>query len=56
MKHKTISDAVTNISIRHIEEAADFTPKKKTNRFFKILTGKSIIAVTLSLCVRYNWH
>lgn len=47
MTSKTISDAVTNISTRHIEEAADFRVEKKNRKF---RWGK-LTAVAACICL-----
>lgn len=51
MTRKNISEAVGNISNRHIEEAANYTTAEKKIRFFKKPFGRSIIAAALALCV-----
>lgn len=51
MTRKNISEAVGNISTRHIEEAANYTAAEKKIRFFKKPFGRSIIAAALALCV-----
>lgn len=51
MTRKNISEAVGNISNRHIEEAANYTTAAKKIRFFKKPFGRSIIAAALALCV-----
>ena len=51
MKRENISNAISNISDRHVQEAADYTPAKGTTRTFKKAFWKSIIAATLVLCL-----
>lgn len=51
MTRKNISEAVGNISTRHIEEAANYTTAEKKIRFFQKPFGRSIIAAALTLCV-----
>ncbi|MCH5265773.1 MAG: hypothetical protein J1F02_07720 [Lachnospiraceae bacterium] len=49
MKHKYISDAIGNISTRHIEEAENYMPAKKAI-FWKHPLGILITAAVLALC------
>ncbi len=51
MKRENISDAVGGISSRHIQEASNYVPEKKKVGFFKMLSGKSIIAAIFALCL-----
>ena len=51
MKRERISDAVGGIDARHIQEAADYVPEKKKAPFSKILSGRSMIAAILVLCL-----
>ena len=51
MTRKDISDAVGNISARHIQEAARFKAAEKKVRFFRKPFGKFMVAAVLALCV-----
>ena len=51
MKRENISNAISNISDRHVQEASDYAPAKGNAHTFKVTFGKSIIAATLVLCL-----
>lgn len=52
MKKKAISDAVSNISNRHIEEAADFHTRKKNVR--KFFTMKKAVAAAAAIMLVFT--
>ena len=51
MKRENLSNAISNISDRHVQEAADYAPAKGNAHTFKMTFGKSIIAATLVFCL-----
>ena len=51
MMKKTISDAVSNISTRHIEEAADYSAKGKAHKPVWIKLGTAAACLALALIV-----
>lgn len=51
MKREILSEAIDNISTRHIQEAADYIPTKRKARMFRTPFGKGMIAAALLLCL-----
>lgn len=51
MKREDISDAIGNISTKHIQEAGDYAVNKKKMGSFKRPFGRAIIAAVLALCL-----
>lgn len=51
MKREELTNAVGNISTRHIQEAADYVPVKKNANMLRIPFGKGIVAAVLAICL-----
>lgn len=51
MKREELSDAIGNISTRHVQEAADYVPAKKNANMLRMRFGKGIVAAVLAVCL-----
>lgn len=51
MRREYISDAIGNISTRHIREAENYEPAQKKSSFFKRPFGRTMVAAVLALCL-----
>ena len=51
MKREELTDAIGNISTRHIQEAADYVPARKNANMLRISFGKGIVAAVLAMCL-----
>lgn len=51
MKREKITEVISNISARHIQEAADYVPAKGKVHVLSTAFGKSVLAAALILCL-----